>query len=543
MKNINFRLLFLVLIAFVLFLTGCQVDTSYTVNGFEQVGDVFVQNIDIDTDETTLENIVQCNAKQANVKYYYDEDLTMEIIGDLSLLEGDNYVYCKITYKNIKLIQTVTLNFHRLKMCVVSFNTNCSTKIDSMEVLEGTVISKPEVELKKSGYAFEGWGYNFSKPIKDNITIEAKWKANSYTITYDANGGEIEFGNTIVTYGEEYELDIPVREGYIFKGWKYNGSFLTAEKYLIAKDIEVVAEWEAELRTYEIEYIIVGATGANLQRTYTNKERVILRTPYKSGYRFVGWYTDGKFQSERVYELPEGTEGNLTLYSKWEKFTLEGAKISFLGDSITTFYSANSSVNSLYSGENQFYYPLYSADVKTVDKTWWYQVVEGTKTQLVANDSWSGSSCYNNGNNANQGAMNYHRINNLKGSDIVVILIGTNDNVNGHTTTQFTNAFNTMLDRVKEVCPDAFIFCCTLGYSIYDGYYYTEARRLEFNNIIKKAAIGHDCAIIDISAVQTVDTYSKSYKSGLTIYKETYEYYSSGNRWETMLKNAGLFDE
>ena len=54
---------------------------------------------------------------------------------------------------------------------------------------------------------------------------------------------------------------------------------------------------------------------------------------------------------------------------------------------------------------------------------------------------------------------NYNRINNLKGSDIVVILIGTNDNVNGFTNNQFTSAYNTMLDRINEVCPGAFVFC------------------------------------------------------------------------------------
>ena len=72
------------------------------------------------------------------------------------------------------------------------------------------ILTKPTVELEKTGYAFEGWDYNFKKPIEDNITITAKWKANSYTVTYDPNGGEIEFGNTIVTYGEPYELDTPV---------------------------------------------------------------------------------------------------------------------------------------------------------------------------------------------------------------------------------------------------------------------------------------------------------------------------------------------
>ena len=206
MKNINFKLLFLGLIAFVLFLTGCQVDTTYTVNGFELVGEVYVQNIDIDTETVSLDNVVQYNTKQANIKFYYDEECSMEITEELSLLEGDNYVYCRIAYKNIKLVQLVILNFHRLKMCVVKFSTGCNVKIDNLEVLEGTKISKPEVELTKSGYAFEGWSFNFNKAVTDDLVIEAKWKANSYTITYDANGGEIEFGNTIVTYGEKYEL-------------------------------------------------------------------------------------------------------------------------------------------------------------------------------------------------------------------------------------------------------------------------------------------------------------------------------------------------
>ncbi len=135
--------------------------------------------------------------------------------------------------------------------------------------------------------------------------------------------------------------------------------------------------------------------------------------------------------------------------------------------------------------------------------------MEQTKTKLVANDSWSGSNCYNNGNGNNQGAMNYNRINNLKGSDIVVILIGTNDNVNGYSYEQFTSAYQTMLNRINEVCPDAFVFCCTLGYSAFKNYYYTEERRLEFNKIIKNCVIEFNCGLIDISSVQTQETYAK----------------------------------
>jgi ATP-binding cassette subfamily B protein len=65
------------------------------------------------------------------------------------------------------------------------------------------------------------------------------------------------------------------------------------------------------------------------------------------------------------------------------------------------------------------------------------------------------------------------------------------------------------LNRIEEVCPEAFIFCCTLGYSAYSGYYYTEARRLEFNKIITELTLEHNAQIIDLSSVQTTETYNK----------------------------------
>ena len=511
MKKVNYKIIFLLIITFALFLTGCTIDTSYTVEGFElqdEASNLYINQYSNDTESVIVTDIINCNYKKAVVEYYYDEDKT-EIVDGSSVLivEGDNFIYCTINYGN-GITTNVVLNLYRLRLFKVTFDTNCSTRIEEQYVEENSCAIEPTEELKKSGYGFIGWSHKFNKPITKDTVIEAKWKANVYKVTYDTDGGEIEYESTLVTYGEAYVLDVPTKEGYVFKGWKYNGRLITTEKWYITEDITVKAEWEVETRTYEIEYIIVGAIGPNLQRTYTNKEELVLRIPYKNGYKFVGWYYEGNFSGERVYTIPKGTEGNLTLYSKWEKFSLEGKKISFLGDSISTFYSSSSSINSLYSGENQFYYPIYSATVKTVEKTWWYQVIEGTKTSLLANDSWSGSACYNNGSEVNNGAMNYNRINNLKGSDIVVVFIGTNDNVNGHTLENFTKAYNTMLNRIREVCPDAFIFCCTMGYANYTKYYYKEETRIAYNEIIRNAAVDHDAEVIEFNEVQTSDNYT-----------------------------------
>lgn len=518
MKKLNFRTIFLLIIAFALFLTGCSVDLTYTVKDFElkdEVSNLYVNEYSNDTESVIISDIIQCNHKKAVVNFYFDEAKTESIsTSSVLIVEGDNFVYATIDFGN-GTVTDVILNLYRLKLFKVSFKTNCGIKIEEQYVEENSCAVEPTEELKRTGYGFIGWDYKFSKPITKDIVIEAKWKANTYTVTYETEGGEIEVDSTIVTYGEPYELDVPTREGYIFKGWKYNGRLLSTEKWLIANDVTVQAVWEAETRTYEIEYIIVGAVGPHLQRTFTNKEEVVLRIPYKNGYRFIGWYYESDFSGEKVEKIPVGTEQNITLYSRWEKFKLEGAKISFLGDSISTFYSPDSSVNSFYTGTDQFFYPRYSTTVKTVEKTWWYKVIEATKTTLLVNESWSGTACYNNGSEVNSGAMNYNRINNLKGSDIVVVFIGTNDNVNGHSIANFTNAYNTMLKRIREVCPYAYIFCCTMGYSGCSLYSYKEATRIAYNDIIREAVVNYDAEVIEISDIQTQDNYKAMLEDSL----------------------------
>lgn len=509
MKKINFKLMFIFVIACCLFFIGCQSKIEFVIINFELKENIYVGEFSNVDDEIDISEYVKCDNSKAIVKYYLDEQRTQEITEYIvPLIEGDNYFYCTIKCGN--MTEEIILNFYRLKLFKVSFITNCITKISDQYVEENDFAKEPEVELENPGYVFNGWNKKFNKPITSDTVFEAKWLANSYIVTYDVQGGELEFDNTIVTYGEPYELDIPTKEGYIFLGWRYNGRFLNGEEWNIDENIVVTAVWDLETKTFEIEYVIVGAVGPNLQRTYTNKETVVLRTPYKNGYRFIGWYYEGDFSGERVYEIPAGTEGNLRLYSRWEKFKLEGAKISFLGDSISTFYSSDSEVNSFYSVENSYFYPIYSKTVKTVDLTWWYKVLSETKTKLVVNESYSGSTCYNNGNPKNNAAMNMNRINNLKGSDIIVILIGGNDNVNGYTKENFAIAYDRMIKNVKKTCPDAYIFCGTLGYSAHSSSkdYYTEEKRIEFNDAIVKTASANDAVIIDFAALQTKDTYS-----------------------------------
>lgn len=82
----------------------------------------------------------------------------------------------------------------------------------------------------RDGYTFEGWytqiqgGTQVTSDSKveitDNITIYAHWKANSYQITYDTNGGKVDATGKSVVMGERYgSLAVPSRGGYSFCGW------------------------------------------------------------------------------------------------------------------------------------------------------------------------------------------------------------------------------------------------------------------------------------------------------------------------------------
>ena len=188
-------------------------------------------------------------------------------------------------------------------------------------------------------------------------------------------------------------------------------------------------------------------------------------------------------------------------------------KISILGDSLSTFYSEDAVLTSVYHGDNEFYYPRYSQTIKTVDKTWWYQVVKNNDFELLVNNSLSGSSAYGSSNKA---GMSKERINSLfeKGNpDIIFIYLGTNDIVNGHTNTQFEEALRTIINEIKSKSKETYIYLFTLGYSNYHNnvenhYFYNEESRQNYNNLIIKLHEEYKIGIIRIDQFITSDNYS-----------------------------------
>ena len=89
----------------------------------------------------------------------------------------------------------------------------------------------------RQGYTFKGWytENTFKNEVKadtaesltEDHTLYAKWEANTYTLTFDANGGNVSTSTKSVTYGQTYnDLPTPTKTGYTFGGWyaTFNGT-------------------------------------------------------------------------------------------------------------------------------------------------------------------------------------------------------------------------------------------------------------------------------------------------------------------------------
>ncbi len=126
--------------------------------------------------------------------------------------------------------QTLYAQWTELKKYTVTFDANGGTvEPNSDIVIYGKVYGHLPVPTRK-GHTFEGW-YTSSAGgsriqststvvIDSNHTLYAHWKANTYTVTFNASGGNVGTTTKTVAYEGTYgSLPMPTRSGYGFDGW------------------------------------------------------------------------------------------------------------------------------------------------------------------------------------------------------------------------------------------------------------------------------------------------------------------------------------
>ena len=173
----------------------------------------------------------------------------------------------------------------------------------------GTLATRPDAPAATPGYTFGGWNkadgtaWDYaSDKVTDNITLYAKWAANTYTITFDTAGGS-EIAPITQDYGTVITApEAPTREGYTFIGWDK-----AIPTTMPAENMTVTAQWE--INQYTITFDTNGGSEiAPITQDY-GTAITAPADPTREGYTFIGWDT----------EIPTTMPAeNITLKARWK---------------------------------------------------------------------------------------------------------------------------------------------------------------------------------------------------------------------------------
>ena len=173
----------------------------------------------------------------------------------------------------------------------------------------GTLATRPDAPAATPGYTFGGWNkadgtaWDYaSDKVTDNITLYAKWAANTYTITFDTAGGS-EIAPITQDYGTVITApEAPTREGYTFTGWDRE-----IPTTMPAENMTVTAQWK--INRYTITFDTAGGSEiAPITQDYGTAINAPA-DPTREGYTFIGWDK----------EIPKTMPAeNITLKARWK---------------------------------------------------------------------------------------------------------------------------------------------------------------------------------------------------------------------------------
>jgi len=199
-----------------------------------------------------------------------------------------------------------------------------------------------DVAPTRTGYALAGWSatdggalldFPYSPGVSTDITLYAKWIADSHEVTFDSKSGSTVSARSFVTDGSVTAPAIPTRAGYSFVGWSAtDGGSPVTFPYSpgVLTDITLYAKWIAG--SHMVTFNSNGGSDVNESSFETAGSVAIPNDPIRAGYSFLGWSTtDGG--SPVTFPYSPGVLTDITLYAKWAVDT-----------HVVTFDSKNGSV-------------------------------------------------------------------------------------------------------------------------------------------------------------------------------------------------------
>ena len=237
---------------------------------------------------------------------------------------NNDYMDDPFDFANTQITGNTTLYAKWVETHTVTFDSNGHGTAPAAQTVEqGEKATKP-ADLTAEGYAFRGWyttaacttEFNFDTPIVADTTVYAKWD-EIYTVTFNANGhGTAPAAQKVERGSKAAKPTDPAAKGWRFDGW-YTDEKCTARydfDKAVTANTTLYAKW-TQLFTLTFET----NGGTKIDSVEAPEGSLVYLGSYKptkSGYYFVGWYTDKNLtQASRVSYVK--MDGNKTVYAKF----------------------------------------------------------------------------------------------------------------------------------------------------------------------------------------------------------------------------------
>lgn len=247
---------------------------------------------------------------------------------------GDSYS----DHQELLVENNITLYAQWEKAFVLSYNPNGGNgEVYEVIVKEGTDKQIKDQIFYKTCYEFTGWNekpdgtgtsytWEQSISITKNMTLYAQWKLQTYTISYNSNGGygegtiydeNVDCGSTVTL-----KENIFTRDGYTFVGWNTEPDgtgviYTESQDIELMKDMTLYAQWE---KAFVLSYNPNGANGEmlNIVAKYGEVVEVSTNTFTLDNYYFIGWNTKEN-GSGTTYKVGQEIQivDDITLYAQW----------------------------------------------------------------------------------------------------------------------------------------------------------------------------------------------------------------------------------
>lgn len=214
-----------------------------------------------------------------------------------------------------------SITLTKINKYTISYDANGGSGAPSAQTKTQNVnLTLSSTKPTRAGYTFKGWStsstatsatYNASSTYTANasVTLYAVWQANTYYVTYDANGGTGAPAQQAFTFGVggTFSSTKPTRTGYTFSHWLSDPNGWTFQPGgAIPKDwgsFKLIAQWTPN--TIKISLDPNGGSGGTsvfyykygINKFYSDancsKQITSITRPTRTGYTFVHYYGDG----------------------------------------------------------------------------------------------------------------------------------------------------------------------------------------------------------------------------------------------------------